>query len=59
LEGMKLFERIIFFIASKAGCISHTIPGYTALLDKGIEYIITRAETLEKAAAGKGDSKAV
>ncbi len=51
---MGLFERIVFFITSKAGCISHTIPDYKVLLEKGIEYIIERAEALEKEAAEKG-----
>ncbi len=42
-ECMGIFERIVFFIASKAGCISHTVPYYMTALDKGVEYIIKQA----------------
>jgi len=41
--GMKLFERIVFFIASKAGTISHTVPCYRLALEKGVEFIISEA----------------
>jgi len=41
---MKLFERIVFFIASKAGAISHTVPCYQVALEKGLDYIIAEAE---------------
>ncbi|MCG2728153.1 MAG: hypothetical protein L6244_05860 [Candidatus Methanoperedenaceae archaeon] len=44
---MRLFERIVFFIASKAGCISHTVPDYRVTLDKGVEYIIEQAASKE------------
>lgn len=40
---MKLFERIVFFIASKAGTISHTVPCYALALEKGVEFIINQA----------------
>ena len=42
--AMRLFERIVFFIASKAGTISHTVPFYQAALEKGLEGIIGEAE---------------
>ena len=45
---MKLFERIVFFIASKSGCISHTVPYYRKVLEKGIESIIQEAASKEK-----------
>ena len=44
---MKLFERIIFFIAGKAGCISHTVPCYKIILEKGIDGIIAEASAHE------------
>ena len=44
--SMKLFERIVFFLASKAGCISHTVPSYRTVLEKGVDGII--AEALER-----------
>lgn len=46
-ECMRLFERLVFFIASKAGCISHTVPNYRVALEKGVEYIINEARSRE------------
>lgn len=46
-ECMRIFERIVFFLATKAGCISHTIPCYRVALDKGVEYIIEQAALRE------------
>ena len=40
-ECMRILERIVFFIAGKVGCISHTVPDYKVTLDKGVEYIIS------------------
>jgi len=40
-ECMRILERIVFFIAGKVGCISHTVPDYKVTLDKGGEYIIS------------------
>jgi pyruvate formate-lyase/glycerol dehydratase family glycyl radical enzyme len=44
---MKLFEKFVFFIASKAGTISHTIPDYKVALEKGIEHVIEEAASRE------------
>ena len=44
---MRLFERIIFFIAGKAGCISHTVPCYKIILEKGMDGIIAEASAHE------------
>jgi formate C-acetyltransferase len=46
-ECMRILERIVFFIASKVGCISHTVPDYKVALDKGVEYIIEQAALKE------------
>jgi formate C-acetyltransferase len=51
---MKLFERIVFFLASKAGCISHTVPCYRAVLEKGLDGLSAEASKKEKAVRGKG-----
>jgi formate C-acetyltransferase len=48
-ECMRLFERIVFFIASKAGTISHTVPYYGLALEHGIEHIIALAFQKEQA----------
>ena len=51
---MKLFERIVFFIASKAGTISHTVPCYKAALENGVEWVIAEAARHETELAGRG-----
>ncbi len=51
---MSLFERIVFFLASKAGTISHTVPDYRKVLDRGIEAIIEEAVEKEKELRNKG-----
>lgn len=45
---MKLFERIVFFIASKAGTISHTVPCYKKVLEKGLYGLISEANQHEQ-----------
>lgn len=52
--SMKLFERIIFFIASKAGTISHTVPCYRIALEKGLEGLMAEAAEHERELAGRG-----
>ena len=52
-DCMGLMEKIVFFIASKAGTISHTIPLYTVALEKGIEHIISEAAAREAAVRGQ------
>jgi formate C-acetyltransferase len=51
---MKLFERIVFFIAGKPGCISHTIPGYRKVLEIGVDGIIAEALRAEEQIRGGG-----
>jgi len=51
---MRLFERIVFFIASKMGTISHTVPYYALALEKGIEYIVEQAVPKEQALKAGG-----
>lgn len=46
----RLLEKIIFFIAGDAGCISHTVPLFERVLAEGLDAII--AEAREKAAQG-------
>ena len=44
---LKLFESFVYYIAGKAGCLSHTVPDYSVVLDKGLEYIIDFAADAE------------
>ncbi|HDH01961.1 MAG TPA: hypothetical protein ENH17_02405, partial [Nitrospirae bacterium] len=53
-DCMRLFERIVFFLASKAGTISHTVPDYKKVLGKGIEGIVEEARTREKELKDRG-----
>lgn len=55
--GMGLLSRIVFFIASKAGTISHTVPCYRVALEHGLDWIIERACEKEKTLPD-GDQKA-
>ena len=50
-----LLEKMIFYVASKAGCISHTVPDFKRVLAQGMSAIIKEAE--EKAAAQPENSE--
>lgn len=50
-----LLEKMIFYVASKAGCISHTVPDFKRVLAEGMSAIIKEAE--EKAAAQPENSE--
>lgn len=54
-KALKLFEQFIYFIAGKAGCISHTVPEYRIVLDKGLNYIIKISSEKETAIKNKPD----
>lgn len=41
---MKLFERLVFFLASKPNCISHTLPDFSKAIKIGLRGIINEAE---------------
>ena len=43
LQGLGLMEKFVFFIATKAGTISHTIPEYRVALSKGLDFLIADA----------------
>ena len=40
---MKLLERLVFFLASKPECISHTIPDFTRAIGQGLRHLIDEA----------------
>jgi len=52
--AMKLFERIVFFLAGKAGCISHTVPCYAKALRVGLTSMIEEATEKERTIAAQG-----
>jgi len=43
----RLMERIVFFLATKAYCISHTVPNYKAIIERGLLDIINEAKERE------------
>jgi formate C-acetyltransferase len=47
---LKLFESLVFFIAAKAGCISHAVPTYAPMLEHGLTGLINLAAEREAAA---------
>jgi len=49
---MKLLERLVFFMASKPNCISHTIPDFSRTITLGLRGIIDEAKQRE---AGTSD----
>ncbi len=56
-ECMKLFERLVYFIAGKAGAISHTVPCYRVGLERGLGSIISEAGAREAAIADAPGSR--
>jgi pyruvate formate-lyase/glycerol dehydratase family glycyl radical enzyme len=40
----RLMEKLVFFLCSKPYCISHTIPDYSRVVSRGLNYIIKEAE---------------
>lgn len=41
---INLLEKLIFYVSSKAGCISHTVPNFKRVLDEGMLAIIAKTE---------------
>lgn len=39
---LKLFEQLVYFIAGKAGCVSHTVPFYSSVLQSGTDALRQR-----------------
>lgn len=54
---LQLFENLVFFIAAKAGCISHAVPAYSLMLEQGVSGLITMAAEREGELAAAGDPK--
>jgi formate C-acetyltransferase len=50
---MKLLERLVFFLATKPNCISHTIPDFSRALGVGLRGLIAEAERHKSSAKDK------
>ncbi len=48
---MKLLQKLVFFIASKPNCISHTIPDFSRAVNEGLRAVIRDAEARRAGAA--------
>jgi len=48
-EVLRLWDNFFFFMPSKFNCISHTIPDYQSVLDKGLNGLINDASNKLKA----------
>ena len=53
----RLMERIVFFIATKAYCISHTVPNYAAVVERGLLDIINEAKEKELSLGNSSNDK--
>ncbi len=53
---LRLFEEMTFFLASKAGTISHTVPSYKAMLNRGLLGMVADAAEKERALEGAPDA---
>ena len=42
---MKLGERLVFFLASKPNCISHTIPDFSRAINLGLREMMRQAQS--------------
>jgi pyruvate formate-lyase/glycerol dehydratase family glycyl radical enzyme len=58
-RSLALFEDLVFFIAAKAGCISHAVPTYAPMLAHGLTGLINMAAEMETAATVRADGQAV
>ncbi len=52
-----LFESLVFFIAGKMGCISHCVPAYNLMLEKGLTGISAMAAARQENLKGLDDKK--
>ncbi|MDR1576098.1 MAG: hypothetical protein LBS37_08855 [Treponema sp.] len=51
--AIRLLEKMIFFISSKAGCISHTVPMFERVLREGMSAIMREAREKAENSGGK------
>lgn len=56
LQGLNLMEKFVFFIATKAGTISHTIPDYRIALTRGVNAMIAEASSREERLSETGSA---
>lgn len=52
--NMQLFEKLVFFLAGKAGALSHTVPCYRVAIERGVDFLIAEALRHEQATVAQG-----
>ena len=53
----RIMEKIVFFLATKAYCISHTVPNYAAVIERGLLDIINEAKEKELSLGNSRENK--
>jgi pyruvate formate-lyase/glycerol dehydratase family glycyl radical enzyme len=53
----EIYERIVFFIATKPASISHTVPNYRVVLEQGLRAIIRDAQEKQRRLGNSGDRR--
>ncbi|MEW5949408.1 MAG: pyruvate formate lyase family protein [Thermodesulfobacteriota bacterium] len=54
----RIMERIVFYIATKVYCISHTVPNYAMVVERGLLDIIREAGERENALGNSAEDRA-
>lgn len=54
---LQVMERIVFFVCSKPVCISHTIPDYAAVVNRGLSALKREAEEKERALGNSAEDQ--
>lgn len=56
-RSQQVMEKIAFFVCTKASTISHTIPDYSAVVDRGLKAIREEAERKESTLGNSAEDK--
>lgn len=54
----RIMERIVFYIATKVYCISHTVPNYAMVVERGLLDIVREAGERELSSGGSKEDRA-
>lgn len=57
LEALELMEKIVFFMGGKTTVISHTVPYYEKVLEKGLKTMMEEARQKEKESGADEEKK--
>ncbi len=57
-QCQSILERLVFFVATKVYCISHTVPNYGMVVERGLDDIIMKAHERELSLGDSNDDKA-